>query len=56
MHEGNVKNIGYVAGNWPLDPGKPTIIKHAGHLSPLEQPEVFNRAVVDFLRNQKLIM
>ena len=33
-----------------------TEIKDAGHLSPLEQPEAFNRAVVDFLRNQKLIM
>jgi pimeloyl-ACP methyl ester carboxylesterase len=33
-----------------------TEIKDAGHLSPLEQPEAFNRAVIDFMRNQKLII
>ncbi|MBU2622642.1 MAG: alpha/beta hydrolase [Proteobacteria bacterium] len=26
MHEGNAKNIGYVAGCWPLDPDKPTLV------------------------------
>jgi len=26
MHEGNAKNIGYVAGRWPLDPDKPTLV------------------------------
>ncbi|MBU0544647.1 MAG: alpha/beta hydrolase [Proteobacteria bacterium] len=26
MHEGNAKNIGYVAGRWPLDPEKPTLV------------------------------
>jgi pimeloyl-ACP methyl ester carboxylesterase len=31
-------------------------IKDAGHLSPLEQPEAFNRAVIDFLRNKNLIL
>lgn len=33
-----------------------TDIKGAGHLSPLEQPEAFNRAIIEFLMNQKLIM
>jgi len=33
-----------------------TDIKEAGHLSPLEQPEAFNRAVIDFLRQEKLII
>jgi pimeloyl-ACP methyl ester carboxylesterase len=33
-----------------------TDIKDAGHLSPLEQPEAFNRAVIDFLRNKNLIL
>ncbi|MFO7665749.1 MAG: alpha/beta hydrolase [Desulfobacterales bacterium] len=32
-----------------------TDIKNAGHLSPLEQPEAFNRAVIDFLKNKNLI-
>ncbi|RPJ15704.1 MAG: alpha/beta hydrolase [Desulfobacteraceae bacterium] len=31
-------------------------IKDAGHLSPLEQPETFNRAVTDFLKQEKLIL
>ncbi|MBU1180591.1 MAG: alpha/beta hydrolase [Proteobacteria bacterium] len=31
-------------------------IKDAGHLSPLEQPEAFNRAVTDFLKQEKLIL
>ncbi len=31
-------------------------IKDAGHLSPLEQPEAFNRAVTDFLKQGKLIL
>lgn len=31
-------------------------IKDAGHLSPLEQPEAFNRAVIDFLKQGKLIL
>jgi pimeloyl-ACP methyl ester carboxylesterase len=30
-------------------------IKDAGHLSPLEQPEAFNRAVIDYLKKEKLI-
>jgi pimeloyl-ACP methyl ester carboxylesterase len=30
-------------------------IKDAGHLSPIEQPEVFNRAVIDYLKRGKLI-
>jgi len=30
-------------------------IKEAGHLSPLEQPEVFNIAVTDYLKQEKLI-
>ena len=33
-----------------------TEIKDAGHLSPLEQPEAFNRAVIDFLKQEKLII
>jgi pimeloyl-ACP methyl ester carboxylesterase len=33
-----------------------TDIKDAGHLSPLEQPEAFNRAVNDFLKQGKLIL
>ena len=32
-----------------------TDIKDAGHLSPLEQPEAFNRAVIDYLKQEKLI-
>lgn len=32
-----------------------TDIKDAGHLSPLEQPEAFNRAVIDYLKKEKLI-
>lgn len=32
-----------------------TDIKDAGHLSPLEQPEAFNRAVIDFLRGKNII-
>lgn len=32
-----------------------TGIKDAGHLSPLEQPEVFNEAVIDYLKRGKLI-
>jgi len=31
-------------------------IKDAGHLSPLEQPEAFNKAVTDFLKQEKLIL
>jgi len=31
-------------------------IKDAGHLSPLEQPEAFNRAVTDFLKQGKFIL
>jgi len=31
-------------------------IKDAAHLSPLEQPEAFNRAVIDFLKQEKLIL
>jgi pimeloyl-ACP methyl ester carboxylesterase len=30
-------------------------IKEAGHLSPLEQPEAFNMAVIDYLKRAKLI-
>ncbi|RPH52325.1 MAG: alpha/beta hydrolase [Desulfobacteraceae bacterium] len=30
-------------------------IKDAGHLSPIEQPELFNRAVIDYLKQEKLI-
>lgn len=30
-------------------------IKEAGHLSPLEQPEAFNRAVLDYLKEGKFI-
>jgi len=30
-------------------------IKDAGHLSPVEQPEAFNRAVIDYLKREKLI-
>jgi pimeloyl-ACP methyl ester carboxylesterase len=33
-----------------------TDIKDAGHLSPLEQPEAFNRAVIDFLRRKNIII
>jgi len=32
-----------------------TNIKDAGHLSPLEQPEAFNIAVIDYLKQEKLI-
>jgi pimeloyl-ACP methyl ester carboxylesterase len=32
-----------------------TEIKEAGHLSPIEQPEVFNGAVIDYLKQEKLI-
>ena len=32
-----------------------TDIKDAGHLSPLEQPEAFNRAIIDYLKKGKLI-
>ena len=32
-----------------------TDIKDAGHLSPLEQPEAFNMAVIDYLKQEKLI-
>jgi pimeloyl-ACP methyl ester carboxylesterase len=32
-----------------------TEIKDAGHLSPIEQPEAFNRAVIDYLKRGKLI-
>lgn len=32
-----------------------TEIKDAGHLSPLEQPDAFNRAVIDYLIQEKLI-
>ena len=32
-----------------------TEIKEAGHLSPIEQPEAFNRAVIDYLKQGKLI-
>ncbi|MDP3286262.1 MAG: alpha/beta fold hydrolase [Desulfobacterales bacterium] len=31
-------------------------IKDAGHLSPLEQPEAFNKVVTDFLKQEKLIL
>lgn len=30
-------------------------IKDAGHLSPIEQPEAFNRAVIDHMKQGKLI-
>jgi len=30
-------------------------LKDAGHLSPLEQPEAFNRAVIDYLKQEKLV-
>jgi len=30
-------------------------IKDAGHLLPMERPDAFNRAVVDFLNNEKLL-
>ncbi|HBB15898.1 MAG TPA: alpha/beta hydrolase [Syntrophus sp. (in: bacteria)] len=30
-------------------------IKDAGHLSPIEQPEAFNRAVIEYLKRQELI-
>jgi pimeloyl-ACP methyl ester carboxylesterase len=30
-------------------------IKEAGHLLPMERPETFNRAVVDFLKREMLI-
>lgn len=33
-----------------------TDIKDAGHYSPLEQPEAFNKAVTDFLKQEKLIL
>ncbi|OQW98927.1 MAG: hypothetical protein BWK74_03425 [Desulfobacteraceae bacterium A6] len=32
-----------------------TEIKDAGHLSPIEQPEAFNLAVIDYLKREKLI-
>lgn len=32
-----------------------TDIKNAGHLSPLEQPEAFNRAIIDYLKQEKII-
>ncbi|MDP3286478.1 MAG: alpha/beta hydrolase, partial [Desulfobacterales bacterium] len=30
-------------------------IKEAGHLSPLEQPEAFNMAIIGYLKQEKLI-
>lgn len=28
----------------------------AGHLSPIEQPEAFNMAVIDYLKQEKFIL